>query len=80
MIRVIDADLKISVPAWMLDQSVCSSMAIEGIAMIALSSLRDLRESVDLQLAAISANNIGSQIASGEPDGQAAPATPPADA
>ena len=71
MIRIVDVDLKISVPAWMLDPVVCEDLVLEDISKIELNAIQQLREAVDLQWAVISVNNEGSQFVTGEPDGQA---------
>jgi hypothetical protein len=80
MIRIVEVDLKISVPAWMLDRIACRDLILQSVAKIELNAIQELREVVDLQLAAISVNNKGSQLVTGEPNGEALSTDSPADA
>ena len=80
MIRIVDVDLKISVPAWMLDRLACRDMIHQSVARIELNAIQELREVVDLQLAVISANNEGSQFITGEPNGESLSTDSSADA
>jgi hypothetical protein len=41
--------LKIEVPSWMLDASVCTQLRAELLSRVSLSALRDLRALLDAQ-------------------------------
>ena len=60
IVQVGDSDLKIAVPAWMLDQAHCQPLALKDKACIDLDALLQLREIVDLHLGGPVAENMGS--------------------
>ena len=72
IVEVVDSELRIAVPGWMLDQSFCDSLRLQENARIELEALRELREVVDLQLATLVGDNMGSQstAAKGERHGK----------
>lgn len=79
MIEIIKLDLRISIPDWMLDPSHCACRVLDHDLRIDFSALHQLREIVDLQLAGLADNNMGSQSNLGERHGQEASSDPPTD-
>jgi hypothetical protein len=69
IVQVADSELKISVPGWMLERSFCDHLVLEAAARVDVNALRQLREIVDLQSAALRVDNMGSHSATGEPHG-----------
>ena len=72
IVEVVDSELRICVPGWMLDQSFCDGLSLQENAQLELNALRELRGIIDLQLAPSVGNNIGSHptAAKGERHGK----------
>jgi hypothetical protein len=72
IVEVIDSELRISVPGWMLDESFCDGLSLQENARLELTALRELRGIVDLQFAMGLGDNMGSQstAAKGEHHGK----------
>lgn len=81
IVRISDNDLRIAVPAWMLDQAHCKSMVLKDEPRIQLDALRQLREIVDLHVGHLIANNMSSHSTerTGERHGQESLTDSPAD-
>lgn len=79
MIEIVELDLRISIPDWMLDPAFCAFRIPDRDSRIEFSALSQLREIVDLQLASLADNNMGSQSNPGEPHGQETSSDPPTD-
>lgn len=48
IVQIDNSDLRIAVPAWMLDQAHCQSLVLKNRPCVELNALRQLREIVDL--------------------------------